>query len=658
MLRKITLYCFLCCAVVLSAQTIEITSFEKSKGELEITYRKKHFPVADVMTDDNGNPCALIKIMRADEMSREMLKRIVAEGNGQFLRPKYVENEGLYFYVSYNMDLMKVYDKDNPLQQQSANFNLKKYFEYVPTTGSRGLNPNAVYNMAIKYTGGRKYSGKLCKVSITATPADATIFINDENLGVGKAEVRMQTDLITYRVERQGYYPQDTTIELTDNIALNVALKPICGTLHVESNPTRAQVLLNGQKCGFTPLDTTLQIGSYTVEIQKQNARLVRQTIHIEENKALRIAERLQISDVVNITSSPTNAKIYINGKEVGETPLTYEMYFGHNYLVEAEKFGGKRSEEVHFHENYKADITFEIDPKLNVSPSYYTFPVEGGSKTFNVYTPYDNWKLTTTADWLDVTKKATSFAVATGKNRRYDERKGTITLQAANKTENITITQSGKFRKQTEGFSDFFLEYVGGYMLKAKQPTVGLNFSYLGEGAGGHLGFYLNPNYALNNTFVGAAGLVTRWAHHQQAAEKYNNFDFQFYLGAAYKTDFATKGNITDDLGADIGFRLTGTDPEGSRFGFYSATIGAKVFRNEIIPSIGLSTGMFGSALIFRDGRINERASNYQQWYMEAIGAYGLNTDEPFWAAGGTLAFVPSSMGGYVTGMGINSRS
>ncbi len=331
MLRKITLYCFLCCAVVLSAQTIEITSFEKSKGELEITYRKKHFPVADVMTDDNGNPCALIKIMRADEMSREMLKRIVAEGNGQFLRPKYVENEGLYFYVSYNMDLMKVYDKDNPLQQQSANFNLKKYFEYVPTTGSRGLNPNAVYNMAIKYTGGRKYSGKLCKVSITATPADATIFINDENLGVGKAEVRMQTDLITYRVERQGYYPQDTTIELTDNIALNVALKPICGTLHVESNPTRAQVLLNGQKCGFTPLDTTLQIGSYTVEIQKQNARLVRQTIHIEENKALRIAERLQISDVVNITSSPTNAKIYINGKEVGATPLTYEMYIDHN---------------------------------------------------------------------------------------------------------------------------------------------------------------------------------------------------------------------------------------------------------------------------------------------------------------------------------------
>ncbi len=653
MLKKILLYFGFLFPFYLSAQTIEITSVKKAEEELEITYRKKHFPNSDIVMDKNGNPCALIKIIRADNMPKEILKRIVAEGYGQFLNPQYIENEGLYFYISYNMDKIKVYDADNRTKHQSDYFNLKKCFEYNSQTGSKGLNPYAVYNMTLKYTGGSPIS-KIRNIKITTTPADATIYINNEKMDKkGQVELGMQANFMTYKVERKGYYTQEKTIELNKNISEHITLTPICGTLHVASNPTGAQVLLNGRVCGLTPLDTVLQIGDYQLVLTKPNAKVSRQTVRIEEKKHHNINEKLQTSDFVNIHSKPDKAVVYINRKRVGETPLQYEMNFGQTYIVEAEKYGGRRSKEIHFHENYHSDIMFEIDPALNVSPSSHTFPAEASAITFDVSTPFDNWRVHTTDKWLSITEQSSeSFTVQTSKNRKYSSRGGTVTVSVANKKEKIRLTQVGKFRKNTDGFSDFFLEYVGGYQMTAKQHTVGLNFSYLGEGAGGHLGFYLNPNYGFDNTFIGAAGAVTRWTHHERAIDEYNSFDLQFYFGAAYKTDFTTTtATILDNIGADVGIRLTGTDPMGSRFGFYSATLGAKVFKNEIIPSIGLSTGMFGSALIFRNGRINDR-DDFQSWFLEAIGGYGLGTDSDFWGAGATLAFVPTSMGGYVTGM------
>lgn len=431
------------------------------------------------------------------------------------------------------------------------------------------------------------------------------------------------------------------------------------GNVSINSYPAGATVKLDGKDFGTTPLTLRkMPVGRYTLVLENGNGQRMQETINVEENHTTYGLYEFKTGEDVMISSNLSNTNVYVDGQLVGTAPLTYKMQYGNTYKVEVEKAGCRNSQSISFDSSSPTSLQINV-PLLTVSPTSYSFGIEGGRKTFSVKTPYDTWSVSSSdSHWLEIDKSSDSFSVTVDKNRGYGTKQGKITVKTSSKTQTIDVTQNGKFRKSTEDFSDFFLEYNLGYQVNAKQPTVGVNFSYIPEGAGGHLGFYLNPNYGFDRSFIGAAGLVTRWTHSQRDYSDYNKFDLQFYAGAAYKTDFTTGGELAEKFGVDAGFRFTGTDPDDSRFGFYSATLGAKVFKNEVIPTIGFSTGLLGSALIFRDGRINELVFDYPSWFVEYIAGFGANTAYDFWGVGATLGYVPSSMGFYLTGMGGNGIS
>ncbi len=123
---------------------------------------------------------------------------------------------------------------------------------------------------------------------------------------------------------------QVTTLDVT----LTVKSQAKDGDIVVQSNPPGASVVLDGAFMGTTekgnPLDLTgIAIGSHTVDIKLENYNDYSTVVEVTAGKVSRVtAELVPVSQptqsgIVQITSSPAGANVYMDDKSTGITPLT-----------------------------------------------------------------------------------------------------------------------------------------------------------------------------------------------------------------------------------------------------------------------------------------------------------------------------------------------
>ena len=380
-------------AIVVKAQTITITSFGKAENDLEITVRNRVYQSDKPYTDGNGDPCALIKITRADNMPVEMLKRLGAEVPGQVLHPKYVDNEGLYFYVTYTSDQLRIFDTQNRSQHRSDIYNLKKHFQYVASEGREGLDPNAVYEMTLKYSGGgdKDIPPEITEefLDMTVEPEEALVsvdgtFLSTEGGTVGKL---LPTGRHTYTVTADMYHEENGTFEITSKgkTVLNVKLRPNYGYLSLESNPSGAMVYINGKKEGTTPYKSErMKSGSYQLQLIKEMYSHKAETIIITDEQTTR-KEVVLSADFAEVTvTTDPEADIYVNNEKKAKGSWSGRLGAG-VYVMEARRTSHrttKKSVTLVKGENKKIEIE-SPEPiygniNVNSTPVLATIKIDG----------------------------------------------------------------------------------------------------------------------------------------------------------------------------------------------------------------------------------------------------------------------------------------
>ncbi len=98
----------------------------------------------------------------------------------------------------------------------------------------------------------------------------------------------------------------------------------------LESVPSHAEIWINGDYAGKTPLKTELLNGENNIKLVKKNFETFTKTIDVSK-EGVRLFHLEKQKYTLSITTRPSGATVKINGKNMGKTPATLTLPYGHH---------------------------------------------------------------------------------------------------------------------------------------------------------------------------------------------------------------------------------------------------------------------------------------------------------------------------------------
>lgn len=192
---------------------------------------------------------------------------------------------------------------------------------------------------------------------------DADLYINNQLKGTGNWKGKLTAGVYTLEARKDKYRTVKQDIEVVVGDDRNVTLTPLAinGSLDVITNPPGASISLNGKDYGTTPNSiTNLLIGEYKIIITKSGYGNINKTITINENEISELNEALPTGIEITITSTPLNAKVFLNGNYQGKTPLTVKTFIGKN-KIKLTKSPDYLDYEVEAFTNNNQNLSFDL---------------------------------------------------------------------------------------------------------------------------------------------------------------------------------------------------------------------------------------------------------------------------------------------------------
>ncbi|MCR4289569.1 MAG: PEGA domain-containing protein, partial [Candidatus Scalindua sp.] len=130
-----------------------------------------------------------------------------------------------------------------------------------------------------------------------------------------------------YQVEviNGGFENWSNNVEVTaeKQSAVTALLQKASGSINIKSTPLNAKIYINGEEAGTTPATlSSVPIGTHEIEVKIDGHGDWKKIIIIKKDKRMDLNAVLQLNiGSISIESYPENAKINLNGKDVGNTP-------------------------------------------------------------------------------------------------------------------------------------------------------------------------------------------------------------------------------------------------------------------------------------------------------------------------------------------------
>lgn len=126
-------------------------------------------------------------------------------------------------------------------------------------------------------------------VEITCQDKDAEIYIDGTRRGEGEFKGQLKEGMHRLEVKKANHltFSKSFTITKSQNFTEHIAkLEAIYGKLNLNSTPDDANIYIDGEHIGKTPMIITqILIGNHNIKLQKQGYKNFESEITIEENK-------------------------------------------------------------------------------------------------------------------------------------------------------------------------------------------------------------------------------------------------------------------------------------------------------------------------------------------------------------------------------------
>jgi hypothetical protein len=181
-------------------------------------------------------------------------------------------------------------------------------------------------------------------LKIFSEPVGGEVYINGSYKGTTPLTLELYPGDYTVEIKKEGYEPYtEKTRVLPGRItSVTATLSLLNGALTIFSEPSGAEVYLNGTLIGSTPIQNyKITPGKYKLEITKENyeSNIIEVIVNPGESKNVSVTLS-PIKGILEIVSDPLGAEVYINGTLIGTTPIKEYQVVPGVYEVKVVKEG------------------------------------------------------------------------------------------------------------------------------------------------------------------------------------------------------------------------------------------------------------------------------------------------------------------------------
>ncbi len=170
-----------------------------------------------------------------------------------------------------------------------------------------------------------KYGG----ISITSTPPGAQVYVDGDDAGktpasMSKVEVGEKTVLLS----KSGYADFTTSVIIKQGVTekIKARLARQTGKIKFKVKPYGSVVYINGAPKIKVDKDETimpLRVGEYSVKIEKKSYKSVTRKVRVQYNAMAEVNVALvEVDGAVFVSSTPSGASVYLDGAEIGVSPV------------------------------------------------------------------------------------------------------------------------------------------------------------------------------------------------------------------------------------------------------------------------------------------------------------------------------------------------
>ncbi|MDY0197139.1 MAG: SUMF1/EgtB/PvdO family nonheme iron enzyme [Tenuifilaceae bacterium] len=186
---------------------------------------------------------------------------------------------------------------------------------------------------------------KFGNISVSSEPESGMqIYLNDENTGkttpATLTEVASGNQMV--KLMNQWYQPQAKSITVNDNLTTKAdfIMQPAFADITIITEPT-ADILIDGSRKGNGTFSQRMLAGIYDLQavLDKHTSHHQQLIVEVGKPQTITLCPKPRVG-ALDVTSTPFDAKIKLNGKDYGSTPTSVKDLLIGSYVLTLEKQG------------------------------------------------------------------------------------------------------------------------------------------------------------------------------------------------------------------------------------------------------------------------------------------------------------------------------
>ena len=193
-------------------------------------------------------------------------------------------------------------------------------------------------------------------ITILSEPEGARVYVDGEYKGITHNDSPVTVYLTVaekhrIRLEKEDYKPYETTFQIPSKgpvMTLRARLEHLKARLKITSDPPNVEVYLNDNYIGKTPLEYSQEKAiEGELILKKENYADFSLNVNIPLGNSESVSAKLYPIVSVKVETTPSGAKLYVDGKYAGVTPYFANFLGGAEHKIRLEKEEYETIEEV-----------------------------------------------------------------------------------------------------------------------------------------------------------------------------------------------------------------------------------------------------------------------------------------------------------------------